>query len=99
MKSVSLEMRVSQSPGVLKQQAGGTLVLFKLASGHYYAVNEVGSRVWDLCDGARTVREIADCICSEFDAPLETIQVDVLELLKELASEDLVESCVSAGHP
>ncbi|MGO9202504.1 MAG: PqqD family protein [Limisphaerales bacterium] len=90
MKSVPLATRPRRKERVLKQEAAGTAVLLDVDSGQYYAVNEVGGRVWDLCDGSRTLSEIAAIIGGEYDAPPETIERDVGELLTDLANEDLV---------
>jgi pyrroloquinoline quinone biosynthesis protein D len=77
-------------PGVLAQEAQGQTVLLRPEDGSYYAVADVGARIWALCDGARSVSEIAAEVCAEFDAPLATIQADVLEFVGELRSEQLL---------
>ena len=57
------------------------LVLFESESGAYYGLDEVGEMVWGLCDGAHAVSEIVTELCEEYDATLEIIQTDLLELL------------------
>lgn len=76
--------------GILNQEVSGTVVLLRPQDGQYYALNEVGSRVWDLSDGTRTVAEIISLVCLEYDAPEETIKSDVVELLEDLQNEQLV---------
>lgn len=75
---------------ILAQTAADDLVLLNLKSGEYFALDEVGNRIWDLSDGTRSVTEIIAVICREYDAPPEVIEADTLELLKELADEGLV---------
>ena len=87
---MGLETRPARSQRVLAQPSAGTLVLLHPDSGEYYTLDEVGSRVWDLCDGSRRVADVVEVIHAEFDAPLETIRDDVLELLDDLAREHLV---------
>jgi pyrroloquinoline quinone biosynthesis protein D len=82
--------RPRKQEGVIAQRADETLVLLSLTSGQYYALDEVGVRVWELCDGARSVAEVVSLLTQEYDAPAETIETDVLELLEDLASERLV---------
>ena len=65
-------------------------MLLDLDGGTYFALNEVGARVWELSDGSRTVAEIATQLADEYDAPVAVIQADVLELLGELEVEQLV---------
>ena len=77
---------------ILKQDADETVVLLNLKDGQYYALNEVGGRVWDLCDGSRRVQDIVTLLCSEYDAPRETLEADVREILEELTGADLLEA-------
>ena len=87
---IGLGSCLRQGERILTQQAAGTVVLLSLDTGEYYALNEVGSRVWELCDGTRRVSEVVALLCQEYAAPAETITADVLELLQDLAHEQLV---------
>lgn len=84
------ESRLRHRDRVLTQRAAGTLVLLDLDGGQYYALDEVSSRVWDLCDGELGVEAIISAIGEEFDAPLETIRGDVEEFLREMVDESLL---------
>src|ERR1044071_587770 len=79
-----------QTEQILTQQAKETLVLLNLESGTYYALEEVGSRVWQLCDGTRRVSEIVSALCEEYDAPSEIVETDVMELIGDLINEKLL---------
>ena len=84
------ESRLRHRDRVLTQRAAGTLVLLDLDSGQYYTLDEVSSRVWDLCDGELGVEAIVSTIGEEFEAPLETIQGDIEEFLQEMLDENLL---------
>lgn len=71
----------------------GGLVLLNLDDGQYYALDEVGSRVWELCDGGHSLGDIVTALCSEFDAPEAEIAADVQELIQELVDEKLLVEC------
>ena len=66
------------------------LVLLDPEDGSYYTLDEVGARIWELADGTRTAAEIAEALDEEFDASLDTIQADLLDLLAELTASGLV---------
>jgi hypothetical protein len=87
---IKLESHFRRKDQILTQTASDTQVLFNLDSGQYYSLNEVGSRLWQLCDGSCSVSEIISTLCDEFDASTEMIESDVLELLGELEGEALV---------
>ena len=89
----TLDSQLRRSTGVLARPVKPDepdLVLLNPQSGQYYTLDEVGSRVWQLCDGAHTVSEVVAIIGQEYDAPGEVIKADVLELLTDLADEQLV---------
>ena len=75
---------------VIAQKAKDLLVLLDLDTGEYYNLDEVGTRIWELCDGARTVSEIALRISEEFEASGETVERDVVKFLEELVQDKLV---------
>ena len=75
---------------VLAEQVDGETVLLDLDSGMYFGLNDVGARIWELCDGTRTVSEIVASISDEYDAPEEVIRSDVQELLGTLSAEQLL---------
>ena len=84
--------RPSHADQVIAQQTCGTLVLMSIGRGQYYSLNEMGCRIWQLCDGARSVADIIQIIEHEYDVSPDRVQHDVLMLLQELAGERLVES-------
>ena len=82
--------RLKRTQGVLKQEMSGSTILFNMEDGRYFAVNDVGVRVWDLCDGTMSVSEVLAAVADEYDAPADVITEDVLSLLDELWNERLV---------
>jgi pyrroloquinoline quinone biosynthesis protein D len=76
--------------GVLAQEANGQTVLLRLDDGSYYALDEVGALIWELCDGARSLADVIDELCGQFDAPAETVAADVREFVDDLRRERLL---------
>ena len=75
---------------VLAQAAGETVILLTPDSGEYFTLNEVGGRIWELADGTRTVSDIAQVLAEEYEAPVDEIRADALDVLCELAEVQLV---------
>jgi coenzyme PQQ biosynthesis protein PqqD len=88
-RSVSHADRIRRRPDILSQRVDDQLVLLSPRDGQYFALDEVGGRLWELCDGAHTIADIADVLAHEYDAPRATIETDVRELLHELVDEKL----------
>jgi Coenzyme PQQ synthesis protein D (PqqD) len=92
--------RPAHAQQVIAQKVSNTMVLLHLGTGEYYNLDEVGLRVWELCDGTRSVPDLVSAICREFDAPPQQVEQDLLELLEELAAEQLVtEAAPPAAGP
>ncbi len=82
-------------PGAVPSMGGRELVLRKEESGSFLfdpetsdlsCLNHVGSAVWEMIDGKRTVGEIAAGIAAKFeDAGLETVMKDVSAFLGDLS--------------
>jgi pyrroloquinoline quinone biosynthesis protein D len=77
-------------PDVVAQRAAGRHVLLNVRSGQYYAVDEVAARIWELCDGTRTLQDIAAVLVEEYDAAPADIAADVERFVSELVSESLL---------
>jgi Coenzyme PQQ synthesis protein D (PqqD) len=81
---------VGRRDRVMSQQVEGDAVLLDVDSGEYFALDDVGSLVWELCDGSRSVADMAELISAEFDVDASTALVDAIELLESLAGAGLV---------
>src|SRR5579862_8152061 len=75
---------------VICQKASNEYLLFNMQDGNYYSLNEVGQRIWELCDGTHTVAQVVDALATEFDAPRDLLANDVVELLEHLQNEKLI---------
>lgn len=87
---ITLDVRPQRGEGILCQEAQGQTVLLRLVDGSYYALDEVGARIWELCDGERSLGEVIDALCAEFAAPARTVRADVLEFVGQLRGEQLL---------
>ena len=79
-----------QRPGVVSQVVEGEAVLLDIASGRYFALNPVGSRIWELCDGTRSAAEVVEAICGEFEVDEDVARADLGEIVDELRAEKLL---------
>lgn len=68
----------------------GESVLLNLSTGRYYTLNAVGSVVWELSRGDRSLAHVVSTICGKFDVTVRQAQDDLLDLVVELAQEGLI---------
>jgi pyrroloquinoline quinone biosynthesis protein D len=58
-----------------------------LAPERVLAPDEIAVEVLQLCDGVRSVAEMADQLAQKYAAPREAIAVDVIAMLQDLADK------------
>ena len=83
-------MILTKAPTSAWPLIAGEAVILALDTKVLRGLNEVGSRVWDLIDGQRTVEEIIDIIVEEFDVPRGQAAEDVEAFVRQLLDKGLV---------
>ena len=68
------------------QVVEGELVLLRLKHDQLLGLNEVARRIWELCDGTRTIAQIAEALAQEFDVSIEVAAADSGRFIDELAT-------------
>jgi hypothetical protein len=96
MMEPMMESRYAPSEDVIARMIEEELILVPLASGmgdtddELYTLNETGKAIWNRLDGKRTLRTVAEELVSEFQAPPDQIETDVLGLVTELKRRRMV---------
>jgi hypothetical protein len=88
--SITLESIVVRSPEVLFQNLDGEAVLLDLASESYFGLNPVGTRIWELLDGDRRLRDALEVLSAEYEVERTRLEGDLLALIDQLAGAGLV---------
>jgi hypothetical protein len=86
------QLRVRPNPEILATQLAEDSVLLNPADGNYYSLDGVGSRAWELCNGTRTLAEIAEIVGAEFGADPITVMADLAELFADMADAKLIQT-------
>jgi hypothetical protein len=68
-----------------------TGVLLNLDNGMYYTLNKSGTFLYILCDGKRSLTQIAGIMAEEYGLELEIARRDLKELIAELCKENLIQ--------
>ena len=93
---VRLDAAYAPSEDVVAREIEGEIIIIPLVSNvgdiedELYTLNETGRAIWRKLDGRRTLRGLAAELAGEFDAPLESLEQDVLGLVGELVSRRMV---------
>ncbi len=88
---MDLASRPAPHPQTAARVVDGSAVLVLADSAEVNVLNQVGTRVWELCDGVRSVGEIAGVIASEFEVTPEQARRDTEEFLESLLKLKAIE--------
>lgn len=86
--------RMSHTPrraaSVLVQKTGDELIMISIDQGEYYSLNEVGARIWELCDGEHSIDQIVATLIGEFDEDPSQVDADARGLIDDLIKQGLL---------
>jgi hypothetical protein len=86
----ALPATVRASKDVVWQEVEGQVVLLEMNAGRYYALDSVGSRMWEVLVEATSVAHARDRLLALFDVDAETLDHDLAELIGRLAGARLL---------
>lgn len=78
------------SPDVLAAKLATDTVLLDMRSRNYFQLNVTAALVWQALERGLSEEQVVDELCAEFDAPRETVETEVRQLLVALLERDLV---------
>lgn len=68
----------------------GDLLLFDPVTANTHHLNETAHAIWRMCDGTRTVADLADGLCGPFDVERDAALRCAGDLLQKLAAQGLL---------
>jgi len=80
-----------KSPSAAYQIIDGEAVIIVPSEQMVNVLNPVGSRIWDLADGRKSIAEIAQILMHEFDVSYETAVKDAFEFTSDLAEKNMMD--------
>jgi coenzyme PQQ biosynthesis protein PqqD len=87
---INLQSYPRRKEQVIAQKASKDFLLFNMDDGNYYSLNEVGCRIWELCDGRHSTGQIIDTLAQEYDEAKEVLAEDVVEFLEQFRNDKLI---------
>jgi hypothetical protein len=80
----------SQNKTIIFREEGSEAMLFNPDTADIMVINTVGRIVWSLCDGVRSVHDIASSLEKEFNVSYEQAKKDVNGFITTLVQGDFL---------
>lgn len=90
-RPISLESVVVVSADAVSRELDGEAVILELASGTYFGLNDVGTRIWALIGERRPLRQVFEALRQEYDVQPEALERDLVELVEKMREKGLVD--------
>lgn len=93
MVSISLKSSLKRDPEQVYSKVDSEVIMLSLNEGKYHALNEVGTRIWELLDQSIEVKSLVSILTKEYDISITVCEEETLELLNELYEKGLIIQC------
>jgi hypothetical protein len=84
------DARLVRSEEPLTAVVDSETVMLSPDQGEYFALDAIGTRIWELLEEPRSIDEICVTLCAEYEVDPETCRRDVTALTGELHEAKLV---------
>lgn len=93
MEKVLLTSIVKRNPKQIYSIVDKDVVMLSLEEGKYFALNEVGARIWELMEQSIKVNDLISELLDEFEVSKKKCEIETLEILNELHRNKLTSIC------
>lgn len=90
-QTLSLESTICVAKGQVSRKLADEAAILKIVSGVFYGLDAIGATIWQMMQTPVQVSHIHERLLDEYDVDAHTCERDLLQLLRELAREDLIE--------
>lgn len=88
---VTLESLLQRNPAVMYAPLGEKeAVLMSVQAGHYFSLDEVGRRVFELLETPQTLRALCSSLCSEFEVSSPVCEQELTGFVDELLANGVL---------
>ena len=87
---MNLEQIIQPAEGVVGRVVDDEAVIVLPGKGKVKVLNEVGAFIWSQVDGHRSVAEIVQSVCEEFDVDQPQAEADTIAFLADLQERSVI---------
>jgi hypothetical protein len=97
-EEISRASTVRISGDIVFRKLEGEAVILHLATGTYYGLDAVGTRIWELLREQARVDAIMEAILQQYEVEPARCEQDLLGLLRQLHAKGLIEIVAGTRH-
>ena len=87
---MDLSTNLTRSEKIVFTHLDDTIVMMDVEEGHYYELDPIATRIWELIEEGSTVGAICDALVDQYEVDPQECRQDTLEFLERAAERGLV---------
>ena len=87
---MDLSTNLTRSEKIVFTHLDDTIVMMDVEEGHYYELDPIATRIWELIEEGSTVGAICDALVEQYEVDPQECRQDTLEFLERAAERGLV---------
>lgn len=87
--TINLDTFVSISEEIYSQEVGDETILLDPQGGHYFGLNPMGTRMWQLLRQHGALRPVYETLLTEYEVAPERLETDLLALTEKMMEKGL----------
>lgn len=92
-------MKLKIPDDIMFRVLGGEAVLLNLASGTYFGLDDIGTRMWQLMSEHGSTDKVVEVMLEEYEVEESLLQRDLDKLVKDLTDNGLVKLDAPEASP
>lgn len=87
----NLKIKISQNKNIDIVDLDGEKVMMDLEKGQYLALNEIGTKIWDMIAEPIMIKDVILNLMSEYEVDEEDCKEDIMEFIGRLNGAGLIQ--------
>ena len=87
---IRLESKILRNNEIPTNNIDGEIGMLDVEQGRYFALDSIGSEIWDMIETPISVNEVIDRLTKDYDVSKEQCTADVVELFESLYNVQLI---------
>ncbi|PKN92366.1 MAG: PqqD family protein [Chloroflexi bacterium HGW-Chloroflexi-6] len=97
--TINLDTQIIIPETVYTQEVGEETILLDTQGGHYFSLDPVGTRMWQLMRQHGILRPAYETLLNEYDVTPERLETDLLALVEKMLAKGLASLRPAAELP
>ena len=93
--NIDLKTTLTRSARILYSELDDAVTMMNVESGKYYSLKDIGARIWALLEQPMSAEQVCDQLMVEYRVERERCEGDVIGVMRQMASEGIVEPAVA----